>query len=312
MKRGFLFSFVLLLTVSLACNLPVGARATPTSSLFSKSATPRVTKTPPGGVNPASTKGLIPTDLAIPPDLPIPSELPIPTGKLAIPTLKFTLPANLFDTPQAKATSTPRPPNPAPSNTPAGSAGKSILLDFTSSMDLGDNPDYRTDISQQGAYLLGVKQAGMDMGVITQKQPSKNAFNVIVSTKITTGAAGQIAGVRCMLQDKANYYEVQLKDKSFSIVKVLDGVTTALIDPAWQTSQFINAKGLTGGAQVDVVCNSFGIGLSIEGMGEIPLVVDPDSSFTSGKVAVSVRAGSQSSGGYTSYATFGSIKIQAN
>ena len=115
-----------------------------------------------------------------------------------------------------------------------------------------------------------------------------------------------------MLQDQDNYYQVEIKDKSFAISKIKDGKLAPLTSPAWKPSQFIGAKGLSGGADIEVVCNPDGIGLSINGSAETPLVADPDSSFSSGRVAIFAEPGAKQTNGPYAFVTFGGFKVEAS
>jgi len=212
--------------------------------------------------------------------------------------------------PSALLTALPMQSTPVPPS--AKSSGNVILLDQSSGWKLTDTNQYRTDISQQGNWAIEAKQAGLTVAVLPPGQPDSNATSFTVKVNLATDSAGQVAGVRCMLQDQNNYYQVALKDKSFAISKVVDGQPTPLTSPAWKPSQFIGSKGLNAGADIEVVCNSFGIGLSINGTAEIPLVADPDSSFSSGKVALFAGPGDKQANGYYAFATFGSFKADGS
>ena len=186
--------------------------------------------------------------------------------------------------------------------------GKSILLDYSTQWSVKENNQYVTDISQQGDWAIGVKQPALSVAALIPQQPDSSAAAVTVTLNLSTRAPNQIAGVRCMLQDENNYYQGALRNKSFAILKVLDGKPVPLTSPEWKPSQFIGSKGLVGGAAVIVTCNPNGIGLTVNGTEETPLVPDPDSSFSSGRVAVFVTGANQSSAGYTGYAVFGKVK----
>jgi len=217
---------------------------------------------------------------------------------------------------QPLGTDTPEPVEASSTNPPANQAtateagGNSVLVDETGTMSYPDNDQFKIDLSQQQAWLIDIKQPGLNVAILPSGQLDQTTPSVLVDLTLTTSAAGQIAGVRCMFAGSNNYYQVALRDKEFAIGLMMNGKFTQLTSPNWKTSQFINANGLNGGADIEVACTPYGAGLSINGMGEIPLTAGSDEHYAGGQIALFAESGtSQANGLYTS-ATFASLKIK--
>jgi cytoskeletal protein RodZ len=189
-------------------------------------------------------------------------------------------------------------------------ATKDILLDYSDQWQVEDTDQYRTDISQRGDWAIGVKQADMSVAVISPGQAAAGVENVLITMDVATSAADQIAGVRCQVQDEKNYYQVSFKNKQFAIGRVVDGQLTPLTEPYWKDSQFIGTEGLPGGTNVTVTCQGSSIGVSIEGMGEIPLVSDPDDRFQQGKIALFAAPAEKMTDEFFSFAIFNNLTIE--
>jgi len=185
-----------------------------------------------------------------------------------------------------------------------------ILLDYSDQWQVEDTDQYRTDISQRGDWAIGVKQADMSVAVIPPGQAAAGVENVLITMDVATSAADQIAGVRCQVQDEKNYYQVSFKNKQFAIGRVVDGKLTALTEPYWKDSQFIGAAGMPGGTNVTVTCQGSSIGVTIEGMGEIPLVSDPDDRFQQGKIALFAAPAEKMTDEFFSFAIFNNLTIE--
>jgi hypothetical protein len=189
-------------------------------------------------------------------------------------------------------------------------ATEDILLDYSDQWQVEDTDQYRTDISQRGDWAIGVKQADMSVAVISPGQAAAGVENVLITMDVATSAADQIAGVRCQVQDEKNYYQVSFKNKQFAIGRVVDGQLTPLTEPYWKDSQFIGTEGLPGGTNVTVTCQGSSIGVTIEGMGEIPLVSDPDDRFQQGKIALFAAPAEKMTDEFFSFAIFNNLTIE--
>ena len=185
-----------------------------------------------------------------------------------------------------------------------------ILLDYSDHWQVEDTDQYRTDISQRGDWAIAVKQADITVAVIQPGQAATGVENVLITMDVATSAADQIAGVRCQVQDEKNYYQVSFKNKQFAVGRVVDGKLTALTEPYWKDSQFIGTEGLPGGANITVTCQGSSIGVSIEGMGEIPLVSDPDNRFQQGKIALFAAPAEKMADEFYSFAIFNNLTIE--
>ena len=185
-----------------------------------------------------------------------------------------------------------------------------ILLDYSDQWQVEDTDQYRTDISQRGDWAIGVKQADMSVAVISPGQAAAGVENVLITMDVATSATDQIAGVRCQVQDEKNYYQVSFKNKQFAVGRIVDGQLTPLTEPYWKDSQFISSEGMPGGANITVTCQGSSIGVSIEGMGEMPLVSDPDDSFQSGQIALFAAPADQMTDEFFSFAVFNNLTIE--
>jgi hypothetical protein len=173
-----------------------------------------------------------------------------------------------------------------------------------------DTDQYRTDISQRGDWAIGVKQTEITVAVIPPIQAAAEAEDVLIKMDVATSATDQIAGVRCQVQDDKNYYQVSFKNKQFAIGRVVDGKLTPLTEPYWKDSQFIGSEGMPGGANVTVTCQGSSIGVSVEDMGEIPLVSDPDNRFQRGKIALFAAPAENLTDEFYSFAIFNNLTIE--
>ncbi len=189
-------------------------------------------------------------------------------------------------------------------------ATEDILLDYSDQWQVEDTDQYRTDISQRGDWAIGVKQDALSAAVIPPGQATGRSGNVLITMDVSTGAADQIAGVRCQVQDERNYYQVSFKNNQFAVGRVVDGVLTPLTEPYWKDSQFMEPDGMTGGANVTVTCQGSSIGVSIEGMGEIPLVSDPDDRFQKGQIALFAAPAEKMTDEFFSFAIFNNLTIE--
>lgn len=196
----------------------------------------------------------------------------------------------------------------APAVTPA--VTEDLLLDYSDQWQVEDTDQYRTDISQRGDWAIGVKQTDITVAVIPPGQAAAGAENVLITMDVSTSAADQIAGVRCQVQDEKNYYQISFKNKQFAVGRVVDGELTPLTEPYWKDSQFIGSEGMPGGANVMVTCQGSSIGVSIEGMGEIPLVSDPDDRFQSGQLALFAAPAGEMTDEFFSFAIFNNLTIE--
>jgi hypothetical protein len=193
-----------------------------------------------------------------------------------------------------------------------GVGTKSILLDYSSGWKVDKTDQYLTDITQQGDWVIAIVKPGLSVAVLPPNQPGSSASTVTVTMKLSINTPDQGAGVRCMVQDAANYYQVEVKNKSFAISKVVNGKVIPLTSPPSKPSQFMGAKGLVGGADIIVTCTPYGIGITVNGMEETHLVPDPDSSFSSGKVAIFASPITKNVGGIGGYGSFGKVKIESS
>ncbi len=230
-------------------------------------------------------------------------------------------PEVLTDTPETKPDSTSTTAasetEPLPTQTEKSvsieeelAAPNAILLNYSDQWQVEDTDQYRTDISQRGDWAIGVKEADMSVAVIPPGQASTGVANVLITMDVATSAVDQIAGVRCQVQDEKNYYQVSFKNKQFAVGRIVDGKLTPLTEPYWKNSQFIGSEGMPGGANVTVTCQGSNIGVSIEGMGEIPLVSDPDDRFQKGKIALFAAPADKMTGEFFSFAIFNNLNIE--
>ena len=163
--------------------------------------------------------------------------------------------------------------------------------------------DYST-----GGLRFFINQTGYDYWSIVDEYFLDTTIDVDV-TKIN-GPDDNRFGVLCRYQDEKNYYQVSLKNNQFAIGMVVDGKLTPLTEPYWKDSQFIGADGLPGGANVTVTCQGSSIGLSIEGMGEIPLLSDPENHFQHGKVALFAAPAENITDEFYSFVAFNNLTIE--
>jgi len=177
-------------------------------------------------------------------------------------------------------------------------------------MSYPDNDQFKIDLSQQQAWLINIKQPGLNVALLPFGQLDQTIFSVIVDLTLTTSAAGQIAGVRCMFAGSNNYYQVALRDQEFAIGLMMNGNFTELTSPYWKTSQFINANGLNGGANIEVACTPYGVGLAINSSPEIPLTAGSDEHYAGGQIALFAESGDSQTNGLYASATFASLKIK--
>lgn len=198
----------------------------------------------------------------------------------------------------------------SPEDNPAADSAGGLWLDYRSQWEVADTHQYLTDISQQGDWSIGIKVPEISVAVYPPIQPDAWSANYVITVDMSSLAPGQIAGIRCQVQDESNYYQVVFRDLQYAVGSVVDGELTPLTDPYWQTSQFIGAGGLMGGANVSVTCAGSDIGLSIEGLGEFPLISDPAASFTSGAVALFAEAADQATSLFYSKAFFSNFTIE--
>lgn len=186
-----------------------------------------------------------------------------------------------------------------------------LLLDYRDEWTLADLHAYTTDFFQQGAWMIGVKQPGVLVAAMPPPQPEAWQSNYAVSVDISVNSPFDTAGILCQVQDENNYYQVSFRNDQYAVAKVLNGELIPLTDPYWQTSQFIPPGGLMAGASVSVACMGSGIGVSVEGLGEAPMISDPDDSFTSGAVAVFAQGEDQVTGLYYSLAEFKNFMVES-
>ena len=204
---------------------------------------------------------------------------------------------------------TSRPVKNTPINPTATKAGgNSFLIDETGTMTFPDNNQFKIDLSQQQAWMIDIKEPGLNVAILPFGQLDQTTPSVLVDLTLTTSAAGQIAGVRCMFKGSKNYYQVALRDKEFAIGLMMNGEFTELTSPYWKTSQFINANGLNGGADIEVACTPYGAGLSINGNPEIPLTTGSDEHYAGGQIALFAESGVSQANGLYASATFASLQ----
>jgi hypothetical protein len=212
--------------------------------------------------------------------------------------------------PEATATLLATQARPQATPTTAAKSEKNIQVDYTDGWKLANTSQYLTDITQQGSRVISVKQAGLTVAVLPDTQPAPGVGNYFVKAHISTLAPGQRAGIRCYIQDEKNYYQIELKDNNFAIGKVLDGKLIPLTGPYWQKSQFMKPEGMVGGVEVELFCSNMGLGISIEGTEETPLIADPDASFTSGEVAIFAAPADKPTGEFYSSVIFSSFSVE--
>jgi hypothetical protein len=219
-----------------------------------------------------------------------------------------TLIPDLTLEPSGLLTALPFQESPPPPTPKAGLT--SFLVDNSSEWKVVDTDQYHTDTSQPGIWTLGVKKPRLTVAVLPPGQPDKAVTSVTIKFKLITDTPFAMAGVRCILQDKDNYYQVALMDQSFAISKVLNGTLTPLTSPYWRPSHSIGPEGLMGGASIEVNCSPTGLTLSVNGNTEIGLVPNPGSSFGSGRVAVFSGSGDNLVKEFYALATFGNFTIE--
>jgi len=207
------------------------------------------------------------------------------------------------------ASQTAVPPQPMPTASSVTAIQKSILLDETSKMTYPNNDQYRVDFSQQQAWIIELKQPGIDVVILPFGQLDSNSPAISAKLHLTTSAPGQIAGVRCMFQNSNNYYQVAFKDKSFAIGEMINGSFTPLTSPYWKPSQFIGSQGLTGGADIEVDCNPYGVGVSVNGTAEIPLQSGENDNYNGGQVAIFAESGANQVNGFYTFASLANVTI---
>jgi hypothetical protein len=194
--------------------------------------------------------------------------------------------------PTAPATPTqPSPSAPLPSAQPGLSVQLTFTrwaLDYWLSWELGETDFYITDLNQDQSWILALKQPEILVLVIPPEPEAIYARNVSISVKVKPGdpALSGPYGVACHFQDENNYYLVEVQGEMFGIGKVVGGVFTPLTDPYWQQSQFIGDRDGQGFIELGMICIEDSIGVSINGVGEILPIYDPQPSFRGNAAAL--------------------------
>jgi hypothetical protein len=219
-----------------------------------------------------------PTEVvAVPPtETPLSEQEPSPTAK---PTIA----------PTQEPTPTKKPLNPVASE--AQETFNQQLLDFSAGWDFVETDIYRTDINQDGSWIIALKQPESLVAFIPPDRGAVNAERiafVTITFKVRPADAATAGpyGVMCSLQDENNYYVVEILNKSYGIGKMVGGKFTPMTDPYWQTSQFIGDSDENGYSEISVTCDGFSVGLMINGLGETFPVYDEEENFISGSAAL--------------------------
>jgi len=226
----------------------------------------------------AAVEDVAPTEVA---DVS-PTETPIKEPEPSA-TLKAT------EAPTREPAPTQKPLNPVASEAQENFSRN--LLDFSAGWDFVETDIYRTDLNQDGSWIIALKQPESLVAFIPPDRGAVNAEKiafVTITFKVRAADAATAGpyGVMCSLQDENNYYAVEILNDQYGIGKMVGGNFTPMTDPYWQKSQFIGDSDENGYIEMSVTCDGYSVGLMINGLGETFPVFDEEENFISGSAAL--------------------------
>jgi hypothetical protein len=184
--------------------------------------------------------------------------------------------------------------------------------DPNSGWGIDSNQSYATEYTQQQNYAITILVPNRYVFVTpppTLTLPFKNAT---VKVEIKQGNyPGSSYGVMCGFQNNSSFYAVQFKGREYSVVKMVQGLSTTITSPEWKKASNIEYVDGRGYVHLTVNCNESSIGIQINGQSQ-PVVVDPDNTFQSGDVAIFAVSSSAAKGKYYNQVLLDNFSLTVN